>query len=195
MSVRDMSLKLNKIISFIALIVCLSFSGCDAIYRLLDKEGAEEKALIGEVVPFEKNIIVQEVQGLLYLYGYNVGKIDGILGLRTRDALERFQKDNGLEPSRFADRATWEKLNIFTRNGLVVDIKLNIEFVQLLLKEAGFNPGKIDGKMGEKTKTAVKKFQKKHQLKVDGKVGYKTLTQLANYIIIEPQVIPQERVR
>lgn len=157
----------------------LGFSGCDALYRLLDKEGAEEKALIGEIVPRESNEIVAQAQGLLYLYGYNPGKGDGILGLRTRNALEAFQKDNGLPPSRFIDKATWEQLNIFNDSGLVVDQKLNVEEVQRILQESGCNPGEPDGKMGEKTREAIKKFQKAHQLEVDGRIGYQTLKKLA----------------
>ena len=172
----------NNMYVVFGLIGCLAFCGCDALYRLLDKEGAEEKALVGEVIPFENNPKVEEVQALLYIYGCSVGKIDGIFGLRTRNAIEKFQKDNGLEPSRFADKATWTKLCVFKENGLVADQKLNIEKVQSLLREAGLNPGKIDGKMGPKTKEAVIKFQKAHDLKVDGKIGYQTLSALAEYI-------------
>lgn len=164
------------------LLICLVFSGCDALYRLLDKEGAEEKALVGDVIPFESNQTVEEVQTLLYLYGYNVGKIDGILGLRTRNAIEKFQKDNGLETTRFVDQATWEKLSLFKNNGLVVDGKLDSRLVQTLLKKAGFNPGKIDGKIGPRTREAVLAFQKAHDLKVDGKIGYQTLGKLALFL-------------
>ncbi len=176
-----------RICFFLGLIGCLMFCGCDAIYRLLDKEGAEEKALIGEVIPFENNPKVEEVQALLYLYGYNVGEIDGILGLRTRNAIERFQKDNSLEPSRFADQATWTKLCVFKENNLIFDLKLNVGLIQSLLQKAGFNPGNIDGKMGRRTKEAVLEFQKEHDLKVDGKIGYKTLSALAKYISDDPQ--------
>ncbi|MCK5179437.1 MAG: peptidoglycan-binding protein [Candidatus Omnitrophica bacterium] len=172
---------------FACLLLCLSFSGCDAVYRLLDKEGAEEKALVGDIIPFESNAVVEEIQSLLYLYGYNAGKVDGVLGLRTRNAIEKFQRDNGLEMTRFADQATWEKLSLFTKNGLVVDLRLNARLVQSLLKEAGFDPGKIDGKIGTKTKDAVLAFQKAHNLKVDGKIGYQTLSRLAAFLTDEPQ--------
>lgn len=169
------------------LLSCFFFSGCDALYRLLDKEGAEEKALVGDIIPFESNTTVEEIQSLLYLYGYNAGKIDGILGLRTRNAIEKFQKDNGLEPTRFADQGTWEKLSVFKENGLVVEGQLNARLVQSLLKEVGFDPGKIDGKIGAKTKEAVRAFQKAHKLKVDGKIGYQTLSQLALFLTEELQ--------
>ena len=176
-----------QICLFVCLLLCLSFFGCDALYRLLDKEGAEEKALVGDIIPFESNAVVEEIQSLLYLYGYNAGKVDGSLGLRTRNAIEKFQKDNGLEATRFVDQATWEKLSLFKKNGIVVDRQLNARLVQSLLKEAGFDPGKIDGKIGPKTKDAVRAFQKAYNLKVDGKIGYQTLSRMALFLTDEPQ--------
>ena len=177
----------HRICLLIGLIFCFVLSGCDAVYRLLDKEGAEEKALVGEMIPFERNEKAEEVQSLLHLYGYNVGKIDGILGLRTRNAIEKFQKDNQLEPTRFVDQATWERLNIFNKTQLVVDLHLNVPLIQTLLKGAGFSPGSIDGKMGRRTKEAVIEFQKDRDLKVDGKIGYQTLSALAELIPDKPQ--------
>jgi peptidoglycan hydrolase-like protein with peptidoglycan-binding domain len=164
------------------IISCLMFCGCDAIYRLLDEQGAEEKVLVGEITPFENNPKVEEVQTLLSLYGYDVGMIDGVLGLRTRNAIEKFQKDTGLEPSRFADKATWEKLCVFKDNGLIADQQLNGELVQTLLKKAGFSPGTIDGNIGARTRDAARAFQKAKGLKVDGKIGYQTLNALAKYL-------------
>ena len=169
----------NAVIFFVCFILCFAFSGCDILYRFLDKEGAEEKALVGKILPFEKNDIVEEVQALLRIYGYNVGKVDGVLGFRTRNAIEKFQRDNDLELTRFVDKATWERLGIFKQNKLVVDQQLNIRLIQSLLKEEGFNPGKIDGKIGARTKKAVQDFQKAHSLKADGKIGYQTLNELA----------------
>jgi len=161
--------------------LCLCL-GCDVIYHLLDKEGAEEKKLIGEVVPFEKNPTIEEIQALLTFAGYNPGKIDGILGGRTRQAIVRFQKDYGLKETRFVDNETWEKLRILKVRGLVVENKLNVRFIQRLLKDAGYNPGEVDGKLGPKTIAALKKFQSQQDLKVDGKIGYKTLTKLIELI-------------
>jgi peptidoglycan hydrolase-like protein with peptidoglycan-binding domain len=57
-----------------------------------------------------------------------------------------------------------------------------VEEVQKALKAAGFNPGKIDGKLGEKTKTAIRAFQKAHDLKADGKVGVNTWKLLKKYL-------------
>lgn len=159
--------------------------GCDFIYRLINKEGAEEKKLVGEIVPSERNIVIEEIQTLLRLYGYNAGNVDGVLGFRTREAVVQFQKDNGLKESRFVDQQTWERLNIFKKNKLVVNDDLNVKLIQKILKKVGFNPGKADGKFGENTKKTVKQFQQAHGLNPDGKIGFKTLLKLADYLPIQ----------
>ncbi len=46
--------------------------------------------------------------------------------------------------------------------------------IQKALKNLGFYQGEADGKVGPKTKEAIREFQKKNSLDVDGKVGPKT---------------------
>ncbi len=53
--------------------------------------------------------------------------------------------------------------------------------IQTALKNGGFYTGEIDGKIGHKTKEAIKEFQRANGLKVDGKVGPKTWDKLKNY--------------
>lgn len=179
-------LRVQRII--ISLVFCVFLTGCDLIYHMLHKEGAEEKALLGDIVPFEKNPAVEEVQALLVIYGYSPGKADGVMGLQTRNAIEEFQKDNLLKESRFVDKATWEKLAAFKENNLIVNKRLNIKLVQTALKEAGLDPGPIDGKMGAKTKKAIMVFQEKSGLKADGKIGYKTLSKLSEVLPVQEPI-------
>ena len=54
--------------------------------------------------------------------------------------------------------------------------------IQAALKNAGFYTGKVDGKIGKKTKEAIKEFQKVNGLKADGKVGPKTWDKLKTYL-------------
>ena len=168
-------------------IFCVAFlflavfsSGCDVVYRFLQKEGAQERDLLGEVVPFERNDKVAEVQKLLKLYGYKIGKVDGILGANTRNAV--VQENTGIKVSRFVDYETWETLNLFVDYGLVVDGEINFFVVQQALTNAGFDPGPVDGKPGRKTQKAIKDFQRDAGLKADGKVGFRTLSELATYL-------------
>jgi peptidoglycan hydrolase-like protein with peptidoglycan-binding domain len=163
-------------------IFSLILSGCDSIYAILQKEGAEEKELLGEIVPFEANPKVKEVQQLLKLYGYTVGGVDGAMGANTRKAIEEFQKDNDLKTTRFVDYATWDMLHVFGGYGLVENGELKIATVQKALKAAGFDPGPADGKPGRRTQETIVAFQKKCGLRADGKVGFKTLWALAEHL-------------
>jgi len=54
--------------------------------------------------------------------------------------------------------------------------------IQAALKNAGYYKGTIDGKLGRKTRKAVKEFQKANNLKADGKVGPKTWTALKEFL-------------
>lgn len=52
--------------------------------------------------------------------------------------------------------------------------------IQTALKNLGLYAGVIDGKIGPKTKEAIREFQRQNQLVVDGKVGPKTWAVLKN---------------
>ena len=160
----------------------ISLLGCDQIYRILQKEGAEEKDLLGEVVIHQRNEKVLEVQKLLKLYGYRIGTPDGVLGGNTRNAIESFQNANNLKESRFVDKDTWTQLHAFEKCGLVVKGELNIGKIQEALKASGIPVGRIDGKLGKRTQAAIVVFQKRHGLKADGKIGWNTLMKFAEYL-------------
>lgn len=162
--------------------LALSLTGCDFIYGLLQKEGAEEKQILGEIVPLQPNEKIQKVQTFLKLYGYNVGNPDGFLGTNTRIAIGKFQEDNDLKPTRFVDFETWGRLQFHEDIGLIKDGKLHIAAVQKALKNAGFDPGPADGRAGHRTWDALKEFQQTKGLKPDGRAGLKTLRELAQYL-------------
>ena len=54
--------------------------------------------------------------------------------------------------------------------------------IQQALKNAGYNDGLIDGKIGKNTKKAIREFQKANGLKADGVVGPKTKSLLLQYL-------------
>lgn len=172
---------MRRVLSFLLLPILFFSSGCDFVYRLLDKEGAEEKALVGDVLPYERNPTIEQVQSLLSIYGYNPGKVDGVIGLRTRNAIAKFQEDNRLKVTRFVDRATWKTLNRFRNTGFLTEGQLNVGKIQEILQKSGAKVD-VDGQMGPNTIRVIKEFQEKHQLKPDGKIGYRTLLALQKYI-------------
>lgn len=51
---------------------------------------------------------------------------------------------------------------------------VSVSDVQRALNHAGFDAGPVDGRMGKKTKAAIKAFQRANGLKADGVVGDRT---------------------
>ena len=58
----------------------------------------------------------------------------------------------------------------------------SVKEIQKALSNAGYDPGPVDGKMGQKTKDAIVAFQKESGLKADGRVGSKTWNELGRYL-------------
>ena len=54
--------------------------------------------------------------------------------------------------------------------------------IQRALKNAGYYYGPIDGKLGKKSRKAIKEFQADNGLKVDGIVGRKTKKALLKHL-------------
>ena len=60
--------------------------------------------------------------------------------------------------------------------------KPTVEQIQQALKNLSLYQGNIDGKLGPKTKQAIKDFQTQNSLTADGKVGPRTWAKLAPYL-------------
>lgn len=164
------------------MILLPALAGCDRIYGLLHKPGGEERQILGEFVFNEYNARVEAVQKYLRLLGYHVGRPDGKFGAGTRDAVAKFQADEGIEATRFVDKATWAKLQYYVQSPLVKNDMLSGRAVQQALAKAGYDPGRVDGQVGGQTKAALKQFQKDNNLTADGLVGLKTIRALIKYL-------------
>jgi len=57
-----------------------------------------------------------------------------------------------------------------------------VKQIQIALKNAGFEPGSIDGRMGKSTRDAIRAFQRANNLSADGKVGKQTWDLLKGYL-------------
>lgn len=176
---------MRRLIILLFILILSQFSGCDFVYKIVDKEGAEEKDLVGVSLPFESNATIEDIQERLTLFGYKPGRVDGKMGAQTRAAIEQFQKDNQLPETKKADAETWEKLTALDKYTLVEDGRINVLFIQEILKTLGYDVGDVDGKSGPQTRTAIKNFQKDFDLKADGTLRYQTLLKLSEFLIIE----------
>lgn len=62
--------------------------------------------------------------------------------------------------------------------GPLVEYKLQVKEIQQILKNAGFDPGPVDGIMGNRTRQAIRKFQEAKGLQSTGKIDEETMLAL-----------------
>ena len=61
-------------------------------------------------------------------------------------------------------------------------MRLSKKQIQKALKKAGFYKGPVDGRLGPKSRKAIKEFQKANGLRADGVVGKRTREKLGKYL-------------
>jgi len=125
------------------------------------------------------------VAGIFVLNGCAMMNKDAGLtnqGLRNKvSALETQlkEKDDEINSLRDAQAQSLVDLNAdASLNNQLADLKQ----IQTALKNAGYYPQTVDGKMGKKTRRAIREFQKANNLPVDGRVGKNTWEVLKGYL-------------
>ena len=180
------------------------------VFKIGEKKKSSGGSSSGDSISWKGSILsmgskgqyVKDLQNLLKKAGFDPGKIDGIYGPKTRDAVLRFQRaakisvDGIAGPETYnaltnwVDRGTWtgQILRRGDRGSLVKDLqnylagnkggKITAEDGSKVSLGYYFNPGKIDGIYGPRTESAVKRFQKHAGIKVDGIAGPQTYNAL-----------------
>jgi len=190
----------QKAYAVVSISALLIFCGCNIVPKSVQYQREEEK-LIGSTDIINPKI--EEVQVILKDDGYEPGNTDGKMGKETRDAIKAFQESIGLKSTGYIDKITLTQLEDSRRAKEILESKKDYvvkakearqkdsqkaEFkptakeIQTALKNAGFNPGSLDGKMGPRTRQAIKDFQKSKGLVPDGIVGQKTWASLGKYL-------------
>lgn len=175
--------------------------GCNIVPKSVQYQ-KEETDLVGNVEQI--NPVIEEIQVVLTSLGCDTGNKEGKMSQKTRDAIKEFQESRGIKPTGYIDDLTLRQIedirraeeqkeleksysvdvrSAFPEKGASgVEAKWTVKDIQNALKNAGFDPGTIDGKLGPRTQQAVKEFQRTKGLKVDGKVGPQTWGELNKYL-------------
>lgn len=94
------------------------------------------------------------------------------------------QKDQEIEALK-ETAETGSQISAATQKSKVsgeVKARPSVKQIQIALKNAGYNPGSIDGKTGKQTRDAIKQFQRSNNLSADGKAGKRTWSLLKEYL-------------
>lgn len=139
----------------------------------------EEEMILGSAYSYTPDKRkIKEIQLLLMYKGFVPGDVDGTMGPDTRDAIKNFQQSLNLPTSGYLGKKTWSAIMNIRGEGapsVVTDI-------QFALRKAGFDPGVIDGTLGEKFREQIAKFQTEKGLDVTHAINPETWSKLKKYL-------------
>ncbi|HBL17612.1 MAG TPA: hypothetical protein DD417_12910 [Elusimicrobia bacterium] len=134
-------------------------------------EQRQEEARIGSYS--QDTSMVRKAQ-LIMMYSGFASYVDGLMGPDTREDLKDFQRGRGLPSTGYISDGTWNELmKIEQQKG-----PFTVERLQQGLRDAGFDPGSIDGQAGEMTMEALSDFQHAKGLAATGRLNEETWTAL-----------------
>lgn len=139
---------------------------------------------------------VRTLQLRLRRAGASPGPVDGLFGPLTEAAVRRFQGREGLAVDGLVGPLTTAALK---REAALIapgagygdpDGSERVRSLQRRLRQAGADPGPVDGRFGPQTEAAVRRFQGRQGLEVDGLVDEATRTALARRAV---SAVPERR--
>ncbi len=159
----------------------------------------------------DKGASVEQLQTRLNDLGYtdaagNKLKPDSDFGGRTKQAVEQFQRENGLNVTGVADKDTMRLVDKGMTRHAAADGDLkpgekgpDVRGFQTNLNELGFKgadgkPLKVDGEYGGNTQAAVSAFQKANGLPETGVADKATLDRVGQQVKLDPKVDVDGRV-
>lgn len=120
----------------------------------------------------------EKLQVMLTLLGYYTKNIDGDVGNVTITALKSFQSAKGLAATGNLDEQTKSALRQAFKS--YTGGNFGGKALQILLRDAGCNPGVVDGIIGKKTTDAISTFQSACGIAATGQLDNATIKQLIN---------------
>lgn len=137
--------------------------------------------------------VVQNVQYSLNQAGFNAGPVDGLMGSRTRSAIESYQRTNGLLVTGQPSQSLLDHISASAMTQQPVPQSTTVSGqtivdIQSALRERGYNISAINGRMNEETSAAIRAYQGNSNLKITGQA---TDDLLAN---LRYQAVPQSTV-
>jgi peptidoglycan hydrolase-like protein with peptidoglycan-binding domain len=143
---------------------------------------AEARVVRSEPVQVLDQELIRDAQRQLKALGFNPGAVDGNFGSQTEAALRAYQHAYRLPETGKLDEATVRSLRPEQMATSPAPINFSdrklISRVQIQLKTLGFDPGTVDGELGQQTEAALQAYQHAHRLPETGRLDEVTLRSL-----------------
>lgn len=121
--------------------------------------------------------VTAELQRELNALGYDAGPTDGLMGARTRAAIEGYQRDRGLLVDGQPSASLLEHVRASARAAAATRApppaaaEAEVEVVvaiQSELRRRGYQVPAVSGQLDEATRSAIRRYQSERRLEVDG---------------------------
>jgi peptidoglycan hydrolase-like protein with peptidoglycan-binding domain len=144
----------------------------------------------GRTIQLRYDPVVESVQRELLAAGYYKGTVDGVIGRKTRQAIEDYQRSAGIDidgkpTADLAEHIRYTRevseASLFTGSitpDPEAESRAMIRRAQTGLSELAYSPGDITGELTEQTRTAIKEFQRDRKMTETGEVSEELLAEL-----------------
>ncbi len=152
-------------------VLVVLIAGCSTTQRPVEYDTTNIRLERIERNILERNKEIEEIKYSIENLSNNMGKVDRLdnnIDIMGDDDIVSFGDDANdlLEGS----------------SNKILRVPVSEKEVQIALKNSGYYDGIIDGKLGKKSVSAIKEFQKDFNLKVDGVVGRQTWSEMKKYL-------------
>ena len=144
----------------------------------------------GHTIQLKYDPVVEAVQRELAAAGYYKGEIDGVVGRKTRAAIEAYQQTVGIdvtgEPSQdLAEHIRYTRevseASLFTgsiKPDPDAEARARVRRVQTGLAELAYSPGEINGELTGATRKAILAFQHDRRMPETGEITEELIAEL-----------------
>ena len=137
---------------------------------------------------------VLELQRELNRLGYNAGPADGLMGARTRAAIQAYQQDHGLLVDGQPASSLLAHVRETTRSGVSEPARpapeppsQQIADIQDALRALGYEVGRSSGRLSDETRAAIRSYESDHGLLASGQPSAELLEHMRRNIQTVPR--------
>lgn len=169
----------NRLLHAAALSGFVALAGISATVLAQPETGA--RAPVSGLQFAQASSVLQDIQRELNQLGYDAGTPDGLMGARTRWAIQAYQRERGLSEDGQPTAALLSHIRATARGVQPSEGQAQPPSQQLVsdtqeaLQALGYRVGRVSGRLTDDTRSAIRNYQSAHGLRVSGEPSHELL--------------------